>query len=109
MGVIGQLHVPAALYSLYPLDKRLGGPQSWSEQRLEEKFFAPAGDRTALIQWTYAVRHYTEWAIPAREGNTKWTQMFWAVSNIYSAENKRRSEMKLAHLEGELKRKIVAA
>jgi hypothetical protein len=33
MGVSGQLHAPAALYArvkdpLYPLDRRLGGPQS---------------------------------------------------------------------------------
>jgi hypothetical protein len=34
-GVSGEGHVPAALYPLgkdprYPLDRRLGGPQSWS-------------------------------------------------------------------------------
>jgi hypothetical protein len=41
-GVSGQRHALAALYPrgndpLYPLDRRLGGPQSWSGQRLEEK------------------------------------------------------------------------
>jgi hypothetical protein len=39
-------HAPAALYPrendpLVPLDRRLGGPQSWSEQRLEEKSSLP--------------------------------------------------------------------
>jgi hypothetical protein len=59
MGVSGQRHAPAALYPLrYPLDKRLGGPQSLSG--LEEKSFAPAGDRTPIIQ--PVVRHYTAWA-----------------------------------------------
>jgi hypothetical protein len=49
MGVSGQHHAPAALLPpgkdpRYPLDRRLGGPQSRSGQ--EEKSFAPAGDRT---------------------------------------------------------------
>jgi hypothetical protein len=40
-----QRHAPASLYSrgkvcLYPLDRRLGGPQSWSGHRVEEKSFA---------------------------------------------------------------------
>jgi hypothetical protein len=31
----------------YPLDKRLGGPRSWSgHKRLEKKSFASAGDQT---------------------------------------------------------------
>jgi hypothetical protein len=33
-----------------PLDRRLGGPQSWSGHRLEEKSFASAGDRTPVVQ-----------------------------------------------------------
>jgi hypothetical protein len=35
---------------MFPLAVRLGGPQSWSGHRLEEKFFACAGDRTLIIQ-----------------------------------------------------------
>jgi hypothetical protein len=42
----------------YPLDRRLGGPQSWSGHRLEEKSFASAGDRTPVVQ--SVVRYYTE-------------------------------------------------
>jgi hypothetical protein len=42
----------------YPLYRRLGGTQ-----RLEEKSFAPAGDRTQIAQ--PVVRHYTTWANPA--------------------------------------------
>jgi hypothetical protein len=41
MEVSGQLHVPAALLlekdPRYPLDRRLGGPQSWSGHGGEEK------------------------------------------------------------------------
>jgi hypothetical protein len=54
-GVSGQRHAPAALYPRgkfhrYPLDRRLGGPQSRSGLRgLEEKSFASTGDRTSLI------------------------------------------------------------
>jgi hypothetical protein len=32
-------------------------------QRLQEKFFAPVGDRTSIVQ--VVVRHYTDWATPA--------------------------------------------
>jgi hypothetical protein len=37
--------------------------ESVSTQRLEEKSFAPAGDRTPVVQ--PVVRHYTAWANPA--------------------------------------------
>jgi hypothetical protein len=52
MGVSGQHHAPAVLYPRgkdprYPLYRRLGGPQT---QRLEEKSFAPAGDRTPIAR-----------------------------------------------------------
>jgi hypothetical protein len=68
MGVSGQHHAQAALYPLgkdprYPLYSRLGGPQNRSGHRLEEKSFAPAGDRTPIVQ--PVVRHYTAWAKPA--------------------------------------------
>jgi hypothetical protein len=43
----GQHHVPAALLpgteSPVPLDRRLGGPQSWSGLRGEKKIFDPPG------------------------------------------------------------------
>jgi hypothetical protein len=62
----GQRHAPATLYPRqlprYLLDRRLGGPQSWSVQRLEEKSFASAGDRTPIVQ--SLVRYYTDWATP---------------------------------------------
>jgi hypothetical protein len=68
MGVSGQRHAPAALLPWgkdpqYPLYRKLGGPQSWSGHRLEEKSFASAGDRTPVVQ--PVVRHYTAWANPA--------------------------------------------
>jgi hypothetical protein len=62
MGVSGQRHAPAALYPRgkdprYPLYRRLGGPQPVWTQRLEEKYFAPVGDQTPIVQ--PVVRHYT--------------------------------------------------
>jgi hypothetical protein len=42
----------------YPLYRRLGGPQSRSGHRLDEKSFAPAGDRTPIAR--SVVRHYTD-------------------------------------------------
>jgi hypothetical protein len=69
MGVSGEHHAPAALYPRgrdprYPLDRRLGGPQSrvWT-QGLEEKSSVSVGDRTPVVQ--SVVRHYTDWATPA--------------------------------------------
>jgi hypothetical protein len=46
MGVIGQRHASAALYSrgkdpLYPLDRRLGGPQSRSDAGARKKIPCP--------------------------------------------------------------------
>jgi hypothetical protein len=69
MGVSGQRHAPAAL-----LPPRKGPPvhivqeAGWAPepvwtQRLEEKSFTPAGDRTPVVQ--PLVRHYTAWATPA--------------------------------------------
>jgi hypothetical protein len=46
----GHRHAPAALYPLYPLGRKLDEPQNWSGQRLEERFFASAGNRTLIIQ-----------------------------------------------------------
>jgi hypothetical protein len=62
-GLSGQHHALAMLYRLgidpqYPLNKRLGGPQSCSGHRLEEKSFASVGNRTSVIQ--AVIRHYTD-------------------------------------------------
>jgi hypothetical protein len=61
-GVSGQRHAPDVLYPRdkdpqYPLDRRLGGPQSWSGQRLQEKSFASARYQTPVVQ--SVVRDYT--------------------------------------------------
>jgi hypothetical protein len=45
----------------YPLDLRLGGPQSRSGRRGKEKNRFPAGNWTLAVQ-PFA-RHYTDWAI----------------------------------------------
>jgi hypothetical protein len=52
--VSGQLHAPAALplgnSPWYPLERRLGGPQSWSGQLAEKKILHPTGTQT-LTPW----------------------------------------------------------
>jgi hypothetical protein len=62
MEVSGQLHVPAALLQRkncwYPLDRRLGGPQSRSERGGKEKNSQPLpGLEPPIIQ--PVVHHYT--------------------------------------------------
>jgi hypothetical protein len=64
-GVSGQRHAPAALCPgkrpPVPIVQEAGwAPEPVWTQRLEEKSFAPAGDRTAIVQ--SVVRHYTDWA-----------------------------------------------
>jgi hypothetical protein len=51
------LALPTGKGHRYPLDRRLGGPQRCPGQRLEEKSFASARDRTVVVQ--SVVRHYT--------------------------------------------------
>jgi hypothetical protein len=46
----------------YPLDRRLGGPQSLSGPCGEEKNLAPAGIQTLAVH--SIARLYTDWAIP---------------------------------------------
>jgi hypothetical protein len=68
MGVSGQRHAPAALYPRgkdprYPLDRRLGGPQSRSGRRDWEKNPLPLSGSNLdhpIVQ--PVVRHYTDWA-----------------------------------------------
>jgi hypothetical protein len=55
MDVSGQLHAPAALPQgkspWYPLDRKLGGPQSWSGHNGEEKNSDPLpGLESPIIQ-----------------------------------------------------------
>jgi hypothetical protein len=62
MGVSGQRHALAALYPGKILSVPIGQEAEWapepvSTQRLEEKSFASAGDRTPVVQ--SIVRHYT--------------------------------------------------
>jgi hypothetical protein len=70
MEVNGQLHAPAALppgkEPLYPLDRRLGGPQSHSGRGGEEKNSQPPPgiEHGSPIVRPVAQR-YTDWAITA--------------------------------------------
>ena len=61
-GVRGQRHAPAALYppgkTLYPLYRRLGGPQGWSEQ--VRKITPPLGFDPRTVQ--AVARRYTYYA-----------------------------------------------
>jgi hypothetical protein len=68
-GVSDQRHSPAALYpkERTPATHWIGAwgrasQLAWT-QRLQEKSFAYAGDRTPVVQTL--VRHYTDWAPPA--------------------------------------------
>jgi hypothetical protein len=68
MEVSGQLHAPAALLPgkepCYPLDRRLGGPQSSSGRGGEEKnsqHSRESNPRTPIVQ--PVVQRYTDWAI----------------------------------------------
>jgi hypothetical protein len=83
MEVSGQRHASAALYPRwkdprYPLDRRLGGPQSrvWT-QGLQEKSSAALGDRTPIVQ--PVVRHYTDWATAAPKTVVSSLICFWKV------------------------------
>jgi hypothetical protein len=64
MGVTGQRHAPAALLPPgkgppVPIVKEAGwAPEPVWTQRLHEKSFAPAGNRTPVVQ--PLVRHYTD-------------------------------------------------
>jgi hypothetical protein len=67
MGVSGQRHAPTALYpremTLVSIGQEVGwAPEPVRTQRLEEKSFAPAGDRISIAR---SSRHYTDWATPA--------------------------------------------
>jgi hypothetical protein len=66
MGVSGRRHAPAAFWPWgmdprWPLDRRLGGPQSWPEHRLEESLCRGSKPDRPVVQ--FVVRHYTDWAI----------------------------------------------
>jgi hypothetical protein len=69
MGVSGQHHAPAAFLPPgkgppVPIVQEAGCATEpvWT-QRLQEKYFASAGNRTPVVQ--PVVRHYTAWANPA--------------------------------------------
>jgi hypothetical protein len=68
MVISGQIHAPAALprgkSPLYPLYRRLGGPQSRSGRYGEVKNLVPAGNRNLVVQTV--ARRYTDGAIPAK-------------------------------------------
>jgi hypothetical protein len=61
----------------HPLDRKLGGPQSQSGRRGEEKNFAPAGNQTPAVQ--PIARCYTDWATStAFDVSNTVNTFFWA-------------------------------
>jgi hypothetical protein len=71
--VSGQLHAPAALppgeSPRYPLDARLGGPQSRSGRRGEEKALDYRDSKLRLFGRAPVASRYTDYANPAPEVN----------------------------------------
>jgi hypothetical protein len=69
MEMSGQLHAPAALFQKmrfhYPLDWRLGGPQSRSERCKVQENLLPL----PTAEPRPAARRYTDWAIPVTTPN----------------------------------------
>jgi hypothetical protein len=62
--------IPRPLYPRYPFDRRLGGPQSRSGRREEEKSLGPTGNRTPTPSVVQPVAgRYTDYAIPVRYGH----------------------------------------
>jgi hypothetical protein len=67
-GMIGQRHTSAALYPqkwtqyTHCIGSWVASEQVWT-QRLEDKYFASAGDRTSVAQ--SLARQYSDWATPA--------------------------------------------
>jgi len=64
MGVSGQRHAPADLppgKTLYPLYRRLGGPQGWSGQ--VQKIWSPPGFDSQTVQ--PIASRYTDSSLPA--------------------------------------------
>jgi hypothetical protein len=65
---------PGGNWRRYPLDRKLGGPQSRYRRYREEKNLAPAGIRTPAVQ--PVARRYADWAIPTpnnvQSNKTNW-------------------------------------
>jgi hypothetical protein len=76
---------PRPLYSRgksprYPLDRKLGGPQSRSGRRGEEKILALPGHELRLV-----ASRYTDWAIPAPESSMLRIKLIITISEALTA------------------------
>jgi hypothetical protein len=70
----------------YPLDRRLGGSQSWPGRYGEEQNLVPAGNMTPVVQ--PVARRYTDWAVPTpSEACTVFIFRLGRVSQTTSKKN----------------------
>jgi hypothetical protein len=80
MEVSGQLHAPAVYLQgnspWYPLDRRLGRPQSRSGRGGEEKNFRESNPRTPIVQ--PIAQRYTDWAINVQNYLRCLSKKLWA-------------------------------
>jgi hypothetical protein len=91
--VSGQLHAPVALPQekdppppRYSLDRRLGGPQSRSGRRGEEKILEPTGTRNSdpsVVQ--PVVSHYTDYVSWRHKKSPRPQEMLETVPAIWNA------------------------
>jgi hypothetical protein len=74
VGFTPQLLYPQGMNRKYPVDGRLGGPQSWSDAADKRKIPYPCGNRILAVQHTAC--HCTDWSEILKNFLTFWFNVF---------------------------------